>query len=115
MCYLRAVGASPEPPPMDADDEQFGRPITDADEDNDGGMWLADDGDIGFFNALWISHFLFRVHVDALGCWFTHGFLHRRDCFNDLDVRSPDSLLRHGTFLHPEKILLNGSFCEEQR
>lgn len=65
---------------------------------------MADARDIGFFNALWISDFLFRVHADALGSWSAHVLLRCWDCFNDFDVGPFDSLLCHGTSLTDKRM-----------
>ncbi|XWS34538.1 hypothetical protein CRYUN_Cryun21dG0047200 [Craigia yunnanensis] len=107
--FLRAVGAGSESSTIAADTDAFGRPITSAGEyaspptnvDGDdiaGGIRLVDARDIGFLDDVWIGYFLYRVHVDALGFWFGHGFLHCWDCFNGFHVRSFYSLSRHGPF-----------------
>ncbi|KAH1122577.1 hypothetical protein J1N35_005737 [Gossypium stocksii] len=69
---------------------------TDNEEDITVRIRFADVRDIGFVDAVWISYFLYRIHVDALASLFGHGSLHCWNCFCGFHVMSFYYLLCHG-------------------
>lgn len=71
--------------------------------DHAGGIRIADAGDIGGLDAVWIGDVLHRVHVDALGSWIGDGVLRGWDCFDNLRFGKNHFLLRYGPAFFPQK------------
>lgn len=59
------------------------------------GIRLADAGDIAGSDAVWICHFLHRLHADAVGARVGDVPVRGRDSLEPLALGTVDPLLRH--------------------